>query len=189
MNNSIPVASAHGRFQPLHKDHLEYLLAAKEDCDFLWVGITQFNVRALSESPLARHRELRANNPLTYFERVELITEALLDEGIQRNEFGITPFPIESPDALPDFLPTTIPIFTTICDDWNRYKIRLLREKGYQVIVLWERTEQALTGMQVREKIREGDPQWRDYVPPATVRAVERYQLSERLKLSVRASW
>ncbi|MEE3919398.1 hypothetical protein V2I01_16940 [Micromonospora sp. BRA006-A] len=35
---------AHGRFQVLHMEHLEYLLAAAERCDFLHVGITQPDV-------------------------------------------------------------------------------------------------------------------------------------------------
>jgi len=158
------------------------LLAAKSKCGFLWVGITQFNVRSLGKSPADPHREDPANNPLTFFERLELISEALLDEGVKRGEFGVIPFPIETPDLLPDFLPTSIPILTTICEQWNLYKIERLEEKGYRVVVLWERKEKQFNGIQVRNLIREGDPRWRELVPPATVRAVERYHVRERLQ-------
>jgi cytidyltransferase-like protein len=30
----------HGRFQPFHRGHLEYMRGASERCDELWVGIT-----------------------------------------------------------------------------------------------------------------------------------------------------
>lgn len=182
------MGSAHGRFQPLHKGHLEYLLAAKERCDFLWVGITQFDVHDLKPSPKDRHREDPANNPLTYDERVEIVTEALMDEGIRRNEFKIIKFPVESPEILNEVLPINIPIFTTVYDDWNRYKIEALRKRGYKVIVLWERKEKVFDGIEVRRLIREGDPKWRELVPPATIRALERYNIQGRLERLIKQS-
>ena len=66
-------ASVHGRFQPFHNEHLEYALAAKQECDFLWVGITQFDVSPDDANPLARHRQRPENNPFTYFERIMMI--------------------------------------------------------------------------------------------------------------------
>jgi len=36
--------SAHGRFQPFHNGHLEYVLAAQKQSDFLWIGITKFDI-------------------------------------------------------------------------------------------------------------------------------------------------
>jgi cytidyltransferase-like protein len=62
----FPQASAHGRFQPFHNGHLEYILAAKERCDFLWIGITKFEI--FTTTPLGRQRERPENNSLTYFE-------------------------------------------------------------------------------------------------------------------------
>jgi len=177
----IGVGSAHGRFQPLHKGHMEYLVAAKEQCDFLWVGITQFNIRSLLQSPAAPHRALPQDNPLTYFERVRMVSEALSDEGIGTSDFGIVPFPIEAPDLLHDFLPADIPVFTTIYDEWNRHKVRVLLEVGYQVFVLWERDFKQYRGSEVRAKILDGDDGWRDMVPKATERAVAAYDLRERL--------
>ncbi len=177
----LAAGSAHGRFQPLHNGHLEYLLAAKRRCEFLWIGITQFNVKALAESPADRHRESPSENPLTYFERVELIIEAMVSEGVGLTTFGLLPFPIETPDVLHDFLPTTIPIFTTVYEDWNRYKIEVLRSRGYDVRVLWEREKKVYEGVEVRHRICIGDSSWRELVPPATVRAVEKYKIRERL--------
>ena len=138
--------SVHGRFQPLHKGHLEYLLKAKRHCDFLFVGITQCDNQTLLDSPEAPHRRETENNPMTYEERVDMITRVLMDEGLGSNEFAVIPFPIETPERLKNYLPTTVPIFTTVYDDWNRHKIKVLRENGYKVIILWKRSNKKYDG-------------------------------------------
>src|SRR5438093_9435425 len=89
-------ASAHGRFQPLHNEHLEYLVKAKECCDFLWIGITLPDIHVHS-NPLGRERERPISNPLTYFERTKIIRSALLEAGIALDSFECVPFPIEMP--------------------------------------------------------------------------------------------
>ena len=97
-------ASVHGRFQPFHNEHLEYALAAKQGCAFLWIGITKFDVSPDDASPLARHRQRPENNPFTYFERVVMIAEALVEAGVGRDSFGFVPFPIETPRRLTEFI-------------------------------------------------------------------------------------
>jgi cytidyltransferase-like protein len=173
--------SVHGRFQPLHNGHLKYILGAKQYCDFIWIGITQYNIHSMLESPQDPHRQEEKNNPLTYFERAEIIREALLDDGFRQGEFDIIPFPIETPEILPDFLPVTIPIFTTIYDEWNLHKVDVLRQIGYEVIVLWEETVKEIDGMEIRELLCGGDERWRQKVPWATIRAIEKYRVRERI--------
>jgi len=174
--------SAHGRFQPLHNEHLEYLLEAKKRCHYLWIGITQFNIKNLSESPEDRHRELPFNNPFSYFERVEMITNALVNENIPLSDFGLFPFPIETPRLLHDFLPTSIPIFTTICEEWNRHKISMLTSMGYKVVVLWERLEKSIEGKNIRLSIAHGNNDWENTVPTTTKYLVEKYNIQARLQ-------
>lgn len=176
------IGSAHGRFQPLHKEHLEYLLEAKKKCRYLWIGITQYNIRNLSVSPEDKHRELPFNNPLSYFERVEMITNNLANEGVPCNHFGIIPFPIETPQLLPDFLPTNVPIFTTICDEWNRHKISILTALGYEVITLWEKKRKLFEGAKIRLSISRGETEWVNDVPEATKLLIEKYNIRSRLK-------
>lgn len=176
----LPEASAHGRFQPLHNAHLRYLIEAKKRCKFLWIGITKFDTDHLN--PLGRHRERPEANPLTFFERIQIIREALAESGVNPAEFCFIPFPIENPSALPRFLPTSIPCFTTICEEWNREKVRLLETCGYRVLVLWEREPKDITGSYVREDIALGRMHWKDLVPPATVRAVDKLGLADRLR-------
>src|SRR5947207_1316712 len=113
-DHMTPEGSAHGRFQPFHNEHLEYVRVAKQRCEFLWIGITQFDVTVSALNPLGAHREQPVNNPLTYYERVKMITAALLAQGLKASEFGFIPFPIETPTSLPAFLPVAVPCFTTI---------------------------------------------------------------------------
>ncbi len=181
MSSTFPIASAHGRFQPLHNEHLEYLRAAKNLCEFLWVGITMPDITPLHVNPLGRHRERPDANPLTYFERISIITEALLDLGIARTTFDYVPFPIETPPSLNNYLPTNIPCLTTVCEPWNREKIAVLRGLGYSVHILFERAEKQITGLEIRRRVMEGDQTWRTLVPTATVRAIEGLDLRSRL--------
>src|SRR5713101_3960469 len=125
----VPEGSAHGRFQPFHNEHLEYVTAAHRNCKFLWIGITKYDLDA-EVSPLGHEREKPENNPLTYIERISVIADALNDVGIQRNSFAFITFPIEHPHKLKHFLPTSFVCFTTICESWNREKIEVLKAEG-----------------------------------------------------------
>ncbi len=174
--------SAHGRFQPLHNGHLRYLLEAKKRCKFLWVGITQYNVHSLNDSPKERHRQKRIHNPLTFFERVLIIKQALLDNHVRHDEFGIIPFPFDTPEYLNNFLPKSIPIFTVVCDEWNEHKIEVLKQEGYKVITLWKELDRDVIGMQIREDIRMGKQSWKENVPAATVDIMEKYHIDRRIQ-------
>ena len=181
----VPVGSVHGRFQPFHTDHLAYVEAALAECHHLYIGITQFRRRRLVQvldEPAALHRGSLSSNPLTYFERVELIRCALTEHGVTSDRYTTLPFPIEEPEDLVDFLPASVPIFTTTYDDWNRRKITQLRELGYQVINLWTRERKAVSGFEIRQLMVNDEPSWRQMVPASTVPQLEAFQVPERLK-------
>jgi nicotinamide mononucleotide adenylyltransferase len=182
----IKEGSVHGRFQPLHNDHLEYILAGKRFCKFLWIGITKYETAPQNLNPLGRQRERPESNPLTYHERLMIIREALTDEGVPRNSYDFVPFPIETPSSLLNFLPSSVTCFTTVCEDWNREKIRVLKECGYPVHVLWERIPKRISGSEIRASIARGDEDWRGKVPPATARAVGTLHLQTRLSVLFR---
>jgi nicotinamide mononucleotide adenylyltransferase len=177
----VVAGSVHGRFQPFHNEHLEYALAAKDRCDFLWIGITKYDITPSEFTPLGRPRERPENNPLTYFERISIIAEALVDAGIAKGSFAFVPFPIETPQRLPEFMPTSVPCFTTVCEDWNKEKIHILRGYGYTVNVLWERTKKLVSGGEIRADIIKGGTAWRSMVPAATARALDTLNIHDRL--------
>jgi nicotinamide-nucleotide adenylyltransferase len=110
-----------------------------------------------------------------------MIMDAMVGAGVDRATFGFVPFPIETPHRLPEFMPVSVPCFTTVCEEWNREKIRILRSYGYQVIVLWERTKKLVTGGAIREDIMSGGSAWRAMVPAETLQAIDRLELRERL--------
>jgi nicotinamide mononucleotide adenylyltransferase len=177
----VTTGSVHGRFQPFHNEHLEYVLAASKLCDYLWIGITKYDITRIDSNPLGRHRERPESNPLTFFERINIVGDALSDEGIDRTRFGFVPFPIETPQRLPAFMPVTIPCYTTVCEDWNREKIEVLKNLGYDVRVLYERDVKKVSGAKIRADIAAGADSWKSMVPRATARAVEKLNLRTRL--------
>lgn len=175
------MGSVHGRFQPPHNDHLEYILAAKRRCDHLLVGVTRYHRIDVTVSLGSRHRDFLSANPLSYYERSVIIRLMLEDNGLSESEFSITPFPIESPDLLPEFVPRSAVAFTTICDEWNREKIRRLERCGYQVIVLFERAEKKISGKLIREAIKLDSASWASMVPTVVRREIERLNVRQRL--------
>lgn len=170
-----------GRFQPLHLEHLDYIKRAKERCDFLWVGIVNPDIRALIPCPDDHHRGESASNPLTYFERVQIIVQALLEIGWSRSDFGCTPFPLDMKDRVADFLPTSIPIFISICDDWSNTKSLLLQNMGYNTEIVVTRDKTRITGTRIRAMIAENDDQWQHLVPAATRRVLANLSLRKRI--------
>ena len=160
------------------------MLAAFERCDFIYVGITQYlrNRLIQTESPSALHRGLPQNNPLTYFERAKIIENVLRSEGIGRDRFDITPFPIEEPADLEQFVPNSVTIFTTTYDEWNKAKISRLKEQGYKVKNLWTREHKEFVGKDIRQQMASGDLRWRESVPLVVAEILDEMDLAERLR-------
>lgn len=183
MTTKLPAASVHGRFQPFHLEHLDYVAAAIAKADFLHIGITQFETAHLKHVPGAGdHRDDRASNPLTYFERAEVISLALTGEGYHESQFRVSPFPIENPDQLLDFLPTSIPIMTTRVDEWNDHKIILLTQLGYSVQTLFDRDPKGVAGSKIRSLMVDGDDAWHSMVPGSTVAYLNSLDLGARIR-------
>ena len=63
----------HGRFQPFHNGHLEYLRGAAARSDEVFVGITNPDPRASSQRPSDPLRHLPESNPFTYVERLLMV--------------------------------------------------------------------------------------------------------------------
>ena len=76
-----------GRFQPLHLGHVEYMQAAKDRCDRLFVGITNPDAESGIYTSADPRRSLTENNPYTYRERMLMIEDALLGRGWAASDF------------------------------------------------------------------------------------------------------
>ena len=170
MNSKTQVVEAgviHGRFQPPHLGHMEYLLAGKSRCAFLYVGISVPDPRYMPERNHPGHRGLSSANPFTYYERLHMLRAALLDEGVQPAEFEIVPFPVDFPEYLEHYVPMDSRFFVTIYDDWGREKAALFRSMGLEVEVMWERPmkDRLTTGTEIRALMAAGRS-WEHLVPP-----------------------
>jgi len=164
-------------------EHLEYVVEAKRRCRFLWIGITQYDLEDLENAePTESHRLELSSNPMTYIERVRCISSALSEAGVAKSEFGFTPFPIDSPSKLPQFISSDVHCFTTICEPWNQRKIERLRAAGYMVTVLWERSEKRYSGSEIRRLIAEGNSGWRSMIPRAVEHVIDELKLGSRLQ-------
>ncbi|MDP9484261.1 MAG: adenylyltransferase/cytidyltransferase family protein [Actinomycetota bacterium] len=157
----------HGRFQPFHCGHLEYVLRARERCRRLVVGITNPDpswIRAEAESA---HRHEPEANPFGYLERSLMIRDSLLDEGLDLRDFAIVPFPIQDPGRCRYYVPDGTFHFVRAFSNWEREKVRRLRAEGFAVELLDPGGEKEISGTDVRRRMHLRLP-WEHLVPPGT---------------------
>jgi len=172
----------HGRFQLLHNDHMKYLLAGKERCEHLVVGITNPDPSLTRADPADPGRSSREANPFTYFERYCMVRDALADEGL-RDEISIVPFPINFPELYHYYLPMQATFFLTIYDEWGEKKLQMFNAMGLATEILWRRPRSAkgLSATEIRRKMINGGP-WEDLVPPAVARLMKKFDSQKRLE-------
>jgi len=162
---------AHGRFQPLHVGHLEYLLTSKAKCRVLVVGITNPDPSLTVFEPTDTQRGQEAANPFTYYERYLMVEAALTAARISSCEFRIVPFPHGFPERLRYYAPPGARYFITIYDEWGDAKLSRLRNLGLDVEVLWRRRAKVTSGSEIRRRIRDGLP-WEHLVPPGVAETI-----------------
>jgi cytidyltransferase-like protein len=165
------VGVIHGRFQPLHLGHMEYLLAGGKRCDTLVVGITNPDPWTTQPEHSDPARSLREANPFTYYQRYVMVTEALADAGLARERLQVVPFPHSFPERLEHYAPPDAQYLLTIYDDWGREKLDRFAQLGLSTQVMWERAEKPISGSLVRAAIRSGQP-WDHLVPAAVARVI-----------------
>jgi cytidyltransferase-like protein len=163
----------HGRFQPFHNGHLEYMRATRPLCQTLVVGITNPDPTTILEDPASRHRHLPEANPYTFFERLLMVREVIVAEGIPPTGAIIIPFPVNSPERWPSYLPHDVVHYVRVFSEWEQSKVDRLREHGYRVEILHPGIEKAVEASEVRRRMTAGED-WRSLVPPPVVHVIER---------------
>jgi nicotinamide-nucleotide adenylyltransferase/phosphinothricin biosynthesis protein PhpF len=166
-----PVGVIHGRFQPLHLGHLEYLLAGADRCDVLVVGITNPDPWTVRQEAADPARSLGSANPFTYYDRYVMVTESLVGAGVGRERLRVVPFPHSFPERLAHYAPRDAVYLLTVYDDWGRDKLARLGALGLRTEVMWERTDKPVNGTRVRSAIHAGQP-WEHLVPAPVVDVV-----------------
>jgi nicotinamide-nucleotide adenylyltransferase len=164
----------HGRFQVLHNDHLKYLLAGKERCNHLVVGITNPEPGLTGDDEADPDRSRPEANPFTYYERYRMVNAALLGAGVDSVQFSIVPFPVNFPDRYNYYVPMDAVFYLTIYDRWGEKKLRMFSDKGLRTEILWRCTqeEKGLSSTMIRGLIRAG-AQWENLVPEKVVPIIQ----------------
>lgn len=172
----------HGRFQMLHKGHMEYLIAGKKRCEHLVIGIANPDLTLTRFNSANPHRSESSANPLTYFERYQMLQGALIEYGIVQSSFDIVPFPINYPELLFNYVPSDARYYITIYDRWGEEKKRTLEQLGCNVEVMWKRTpeERFTSGTYVRQCIADGLP-WKHLVPEFVYQYTVDHKINTRI--------
>ena len=177
------LGTIHGRFQILHNDHLKFIMAGKELCEHLIVGITNPDPSLTKNHDSNPHRSKPIANPLTFYERYVMIRDNLLERELKYSEFSIVPFPINLPELLKFYVPMNVVFFLSIYDDWGKQKKKYLESLRLKVHVLWDvpLENKGLSGSDIRESMLKGEP-WKQFVPSATTKLVQEWGIIKRLK-------
>jgi cytidyltransferase-like protein len=161
----------HGRFQPFHIGHFEYLRGAAERSDEVWVGITNPDPSRIKPEPSDPLRHLPESNPWTYAERMLMVKAAATDAGLDLARVHVIPFPVNEPELWPAYVPEGVTQYIRLFSEWGGTKLDRLREAGYEVVVLDEGADKKISGADVRRALREGRD-WAALVPPGVVRVI-----------------
>jgi nicotinamide-nucleotide adenylyltransferase len=171
----------HGRFQPFHNGHLEYLRGAAEHSDEVWIGITNPDPTRIKPEATDPLRHLPESNPFSYAERLLMAKAAAADLGIAPAAVHVIPFPVNEPELWPAYVPTGVTQYLRLFSDWGGTKLERLREAGYEVVILDEGAEKQISGADVRAALREGG-NWEVLVPAGVARALREFYDSLNVK-------
>ncbi len=173
----------HGRFQILHNDHIKYLMAGKQLCHHLVVGITNPDPLLTRKESVDPKRGNPFFNPLTYYERYTIVNVALQAEGLTSREFSVVPFPINLPELYKYYVPMDALFFLTIYDEWGKKKLKYFQSLGLGTQVLWEvpPEKKGISAGTIRELMIHDEP-WEHMVPPVVTDLIKKWHIKDRLK-------
>jgi len=170
----------HGRFQPFHVGHLEYLRGAGARCDEVFVGITNPDPERIKPEASDPLRHLPESNPFTYVERLLMVKAAARDAEIDLSRLHVIPFPVNEPELWHAYVPDDVVQFIRLFSDWGGTKLERLRDAGYEVVVLDEGAAKEVSGADVREALRDGGD-WESLVPPGVADVLKRLERRVRV--------
>lgn len=179
----VETGVVNGRFQVLHLKHMEYLLAAKMRCRKLYIGLTNPDSTYVTETVNDENRSAKSANPLTYYERCQMIRGALREFNVPELEYEFIPFPINRPEYILQYAPKDAVYYMGLCDEWDEEKLKILRSLGLETEILWRRTpeEKGVTASWIRSCIAT-DEEWAHLVPRSVYEYLTYQGLDQRIK-------
>ena len=171
----------HGRFQPFHHEHLEYVLWGISNSKKCVIAITQPNIECLSGSVGAPHRSKSEGNPFTFDERKRMIFLSLDRLGVSRDRYCIVPFDVDNMEDGFKVIEDTLgenckPVqYVKIFSEWEVHKVKEFEKLGYDVEEIQGSYNKYMvknvTGTLIREMVSSGR-NWKDYVPYGTQKVI-----------------
>jgi len=183
-DSALGPAHVHGRFQPFHDEHLDYVrwAAATHPGDRLLIGITNADAAHTAESEADPERHRPRNNPFSYYERHRMIRETLESADVAaetRLEIDIVPFPINRPELWVAYAPPGAIHYVNVLEAWHEHKIERLREHGRTVRS--KRGTRTISGTGIRAAMADGDV-WADRVPGPVAAYIRERGLEDRVR-------
>jgi nicotinamide mononucleotide adenylyltransferase len=164
---------------------MEYLEAAKKQCERLVVGVTNPDTKSLTFHAADPKRSKSENNPFSYFLRHEMIDSSLREAGWESASFAIVPADVTDISRVGVFLPDAAEttVFITVYDGWGEEKAKRLRDIGYRVEILWRRdmSSRFTSGTEVRRRMLQNEP-WEHLVPSGVAYHLNRFNSTLALK-------
>ncbi len=179
--NKILTGVVHGRFQPPHNGHIRYILKALEKTEHLIIGICTPKICTDEEAARTGYPCTPALNPFTYQERVDMITLALSEAGVEKSRYECIPFPSDY-ENIESLIPKASVFLMSVTGAADTKKIAYLQERGYTVetiVSLPEGEERERSGI-----VREGGNNstiWEDIVPQSVAEYIRKNDLPSRL--------
>ena len=122
-------------------------------------------------------------NPLTYFERYQLVKAVLTDQGLQQEAYSIVPLPINLPERYHHYVPMEAVFFLSIYDDWGERKRHYFESLGLRTHIIRRvpSQEKGISATDIRNAMH-FDNDWAQWVPPAARRLLTQWDIPHRLK-------
>ncbi len=158
-----------GRFQPFHLGHLDLVKQILSECDEVVIAITSSQFNYLEK------------DPFTASERIEMIYQALKEDGVDLSRCFI--IPIENQFNIAtwiSYLKSTLPQFDKVYSG-NEYVSMLLADTGIQVIKPKFLERERYNATRIRNLMIE-DQNWQSFVPPIVANVIKKINGINRLK-------
>lgn len=159
-----------GRFQPIHKGHLEVIKWALEKVEELIIVIGS----AQESHTLA--------NPFTAGERVWMVREGLKDVGVDISRVFIIPIAdIYMNSVWVEYVAMFVPPFKYAVAR-NPLVVRLFKEAGYEVLIPPPYNRELYSSTRIRRLMLQNNDEWKNLVTPSVVNVIELIKGVERLR-------
>ena len=158
-----------GRMQPVHNGHIDIIKETLNEVDEIIIGIGSAQ---LSHT---------LKDPFTAGERLQMMSQSLVDENIPPKSYYIIPMEdIQMNAVWVSHVKMITPPFSKVYSG-NPLVKRLFKEEGYDVKAPHLYNHEELSGTSIRNKIL-NDEKWEHLVPKSTVDLIDEIDGINRLK-------